>query len=103
MERTMASTIQCAIPDETAEDIRTFYKSLGEKDRRRFAAVEAKRLGYGGIEVMAQLLGCSRSTISIGLAELAKLADGDPVAGRVRRPGGGRKKKSTPTRSSKLI
>lgn len=99
----MASTVRCEFPNDTAEIIRTLYHSLAEKDRRRFAALEAKRLGHGGIEAVSQLLGCSRSTISIGLAELAILADGDPVAGRVRRPGGGRKKKSTPTRSSKPI
>ena len=27
-----------------------FYKSLSEKDRRRYAAVEAEKLGHGGID-----------------------------------------------------
>ena len=27
-----------------------FYQSLSEKDRRRYAAIEAEKLGYGGVE-----------------------------------------------------
>ena len=30
-----------------------FYRSLNERDRRRYAAVEAVKLGYGGIEYVA--------------------------------------------------
>ena len=97
----MAFTFQNPVSDEAASAMRAFYLSLSEKDRRRFAAVEAKRLGHGGIEYVADLLECARTTVMFGLAELATLADGDPVAGRVRRPGGGRKKKWRPTRNSK--
>ena len=28
--------------------MRDFYDSLSEKDRRRYAAIEAEKLGYGG-------------------------------------------------------
>jgi hypothetical protein len=35
--------------------MRGFYQSLSEKDRRRYAAIEAKKLGYGGISYMALL------------------------------------------------
>ncbi len=28
--------------------MRAFYESLSEKDRRRYAAVETEKLGYGG-------------------------------------------------------
>jgi hypothetical protein len=75
-----------------ADRVRGFYDALSEKDRRRFAAVEARRLGHGGIAYVAQILGCSRRTIERGLNELDELPH-DPAAGRVRRPGGGRKKK----------
>jgi hypothetical protein len=32
------------------ERMRAFERTLSEKDRRRFAALEAARLGHGGIE-----------------------------------------------------
>lgn len=72
--------------------LRDFFATLSEKDRRRFAAVEARRLGYGGIAYVADILGCSRRTIERGARELDELPH-DPAAGRVRRVGGGRKKR----------
>lgn len=78
--------------DETTESqMQSFYRTLSEKDRRRYAAVEAAKLGHGGIQYMASVLGCSRRTIEHGIAELQSLPD-DPAANRVRRPGAGRKK-----------
>jgi len=77
-----------------------FYESLSEKDARRYAAVEAANLGHGGITYMAQVLGCSRRTIERAIVEVEALPV-DSAEGRVRRPGGGRKKKSTATRSSR--
>jgi hypothetical protein len=38
--------------------MKTMYHSLREKDRRRYAAVEAAELGRGGIEYIVKLLGC---------------------------------------------
>jgi hypothetical protein len=58
---------------------------LSEKDRRRYAAVEAAKLGHGGVEYIARLLGCDPKTIRQGLRDLE--ADEDPVAGRVRKKG----------------
>lgn len=72
------------------QEMRDFYHSLSEKDRRRYAAIEARKLGHGGVEYIAELLGCSRHTIERGRHDLERLPD-DPAAGRVRRPGGGRK------------
>jgi hypothetical protein len=46
------------------------YESLGERDRRRYAAVEADRLGHGGIEYISQLFGCDPKTIRRGITEL---------------------------------
>ncbi len=34
-----------------------FYRSLSEKDRRLYAALEAEKLGQGGVEYVSQLLG----------------------------------------------
>lgn len=88
----MAFTFQAHYPPDVAAQVCGFYATLSEKDRRRYAAVEARRLGHGGIEYVAGVLGCSRRTIERGLNELDELPH-DPAAGRVRRPGGGRKKK----------
>jgi hypothetical protein len=38
-----------AYSPESEAQMRNFYGSLSEKDRRRYAAVEAAKLGYGGI------------------------------------------------------
>ena len=73
------------------KNVRDFYETLSEKDRRRFAAVQARQLGYGGVRAMAEVLGCSRRTIERGLAEINELPH-DPAVGQVRRPGAGRKK-----------
>ena len=80
--------------------LRDFAQTLSEKDRRRFAAIEASQRGYGGIVYIASVLGCSTKTIERGLKELEQLPN-DPAVGRVRRPGAGRKKVSNPSRSKK--
>ena len=80
-----------------AEDVerrmRGFYQSLSEKDQRRFAAIEAQRLGHGGVKYIAELFGCSDRMIERAALELDDLPN-DPAAGRVRRAGAGRKKRS---------
>ena len=61
-----------------------------ERSRRLWAATEARALGHGGIALVEQATGISRSTIQRGLRELEA---GETVApGRTRRPGGGRKR-----------
>jgi hypothetical protein len=76
----------------TEKRMRDFAQTLSEKDGRRFAAIEAVQRGYGGITYIAGVLGCSTKTIERGIKELDQLQD-DPAAGRVRRPGAGRKKR----------
>ena len=71
--------------------MKTFFGSLREKDRRRYAAVEAAKLGKGGIPYLARLLGIDPKTIRQGQADLHDLPDVPPE--RVRQKGGGRKKK----------
>src|SRR5882672_11257292 len=80
------------------KNVRDFYHTLSEKDRRRFAAVQARQLGYGGDRHMAEVVGCSRSTSERGLAELDTWPHA-PAVRQGRRPGAGRRKKSCPTRS----
>jgi len=80
--------------------LRDFAQTLSEKDFRRFAALEAAQRGYGAIVYIASVLGCSTKTIERGMKELDQLQD-DPAAGRVRRPGAGRKKRSHRIRAKK--
>lgn len=64
---------------------------LDERQRRLMAAAEAQVLGYGGIALVAQASGLSRTTIHKALAEL----EAQPLpGGRVRQEGGGRKRLS---------
>lgn len=78
--------------DESVEaQMRNVYQTLSEKDQRRFAAIQARQLGHGGMGYISKVLGCSTKTIRRGMDELDTLPD-DPAAGRVRRPGAGRKK-----------
>jgi transposase len=65
--------------------------TLDERGRRAVAAAEALAWGRGGIAAVARATGLSPQTIRSGIKELRGAI---PVAapGRVRRPGGGRKK-----------
>jgi transposase len=64
---------------------------LGERARRRWAAVEAVSLGYGGIVAVSAATGMGVSTIRRGIEELDS---GDALpSGRQRRAGAGRKRK----------
>lgn len=67
--------------------MKRFFDWLSEKDRRRYAAVEAAKLGHGGVEYIARVLRCDPKTIRQGLTELEEPED--PAAGRVRKKGVG--------------
>lgn len=77
--------------EEIEQLMRKYYLTLSEKDRRRYAAIEAKKLSHGGITYIAQVCGCAQSTIAIGIKELDALPAGSGYEARIRRPGGGRK------------
>lgn len=67
--------------------MKLFYESLSEKDRRRYAAVEAEKLGHGGMEYLARLFGCDPKSIEHGRQDVAALPT-DEAEGRVRKKGG---------------
>ncbi len=71
--------------------MRKFYRTLSEKDRRRYAAIEAQKLGYGGISYICGVLECNDRTVKRGMAELEGELPDDET--RIRQPGGGRKSK----------
>ena len=80
------------------ETMRLYCRSLPEDHRRRYAAIEALKIGYGGVAYVARVLGMSRRTIHTGISELEQMGNDDPEnpqrpsgdAQRTRRPGGGR-------------
>ncbi|MBD2731326.1 hypothetical protein H6G96_34725 [Nostoc sp. FACHB-892] len=55
---------------EVEAKMQRLYQSLSEKDRRRYAAIEALKLGWGRINYISQLFGCDDDTIRFGLKEL---------------------------------
>ncbi len=76
---------------ETEQTMKTLYNTLCEKDKRRYAAVEALKLGHGGIGYIAELFRCSRNTISEGMRELQSLPEDASYDPCIRKPGAGRK------------
>ncbi len=77
-------------PRDVEQTMRSFYRSLRENDRRRYAAVEAAKLGHGGIEYIAEVLGIDPKTIRHGRRDLDDLPERPEP--RVRKAGGGRKR-----------
>lgn len=46
------------------------FRALNERDRRRYAAIEAVKLGRGGIEYVARILGSDVKTVRRGIQKL---------------------------------
>ena len=71
---------------------RALAPELDERRRRQWAAAEARELGWGGVTIVAQATGLSRTTINAGKVELTEPKKQRALqAMRVRRPGGGRR------------
>src|ERR1700722_13542245 len=75
-----------AYEPEVEQHMKTLYESLNECDRRRYAAIEARKLGHGGQSYIRRLLGCDYKTLRRGLADLQNPSR--LPAGRVRKKGG---------------
>src|SRR5262249_52294081 len=69
---------------------------MDERMRRQWAAAEAKAYGWGGVRAVSRATGLSPTTIRSGLAELAlrDASPDQPIPARLRRPGGGRKRRT---------
>jgi len=76
------------LPEELKAAIVLFYSLLDERQRRLYAGLESLKIGHGGDEQIAELLGLASSTIARGREELLAR---DVEIDRVRRKGGGRK------------
>jgi hypothetical protein len=94
----MAFHFQRSYPPDVEDHMRNCFTSLSEKDRRRYAAVEAVKLGPGGITYLTTVFGCSAELMEHGLQDLRQLPH-DPTGKRIRQPGGGKKrpKPNSPT------
>jgi hypothetical protein len=77
---------------EISAKFRALFPSLSERMRRLWAGTEARAIGHGGIAVVVRATGLARNTVVRGLKELDESSPLDPA--RVRRPGGGRKRKA---------
>jgi len=81
--------------EKTKRLMQLHFSRLSEKDRRRYAAMEALRFGSGGTTDISKVLGSDRNTIMKGKKALLDLAGYQQIPpGCCRRPGGGRKKKT---------
>jgi hypothetical protein len=76
--------------EEIEKQMKAFYNTLSEKDRRRYAAIEAMKLGHGGQNYISNVLGCHFQTIMAGINEITKGTE--TPDDRIRKPGGGKKK-----------
>ena len=74
---------------EIEQQMQRLYSSLSEKDRRRYAGIEAIKLGWGGMSYISQLLCCDYYTLRLGMEELDD--ETAMVMSGIRHPRGGRK------------
>jgi hypothetical protein len=86
--------MMCAVNAELLSvmvpELRLLLPELDEKARRLTLGAVARAAGDGGVGAVARLTGASWQTVADGAAELASGDTAPP--GRVRRPGGGRKR-----------
>ena len=96
-----SNPVESALTQVIREKFAALGALLNERTRRRWAAVEARALGRGGIARVAEATGLSRTTIGAGLRELAEGREDEDASGRLRNPGAGRK--SLPVHDAGLV
>ena len=69
-----------------------FISQLSERGKRQYAGLEAMKLGYNGVSIIALKHGINKHTVRKGKKEL--IEEVVPPWGKVRQKGGGRKKNS---------
>ena len=91
--RVVLGILPCMADANVVEWIREKFVDLAgelnERGRRRWAAIEARSLGYGGIAAVAEATDISDRTIRTGIKELE--SGSTLPAERQRRPGAGRR------------
>ena len=79
-----------AMDSGLAAKINTMLPLLDEKQKRIFLALEANAIGRGGVKLVHEISGVSKTTIIRGKKEIEEGGAENNI--RVRKPGGGRKK-----------
>ena len=79
---------------ENIQEKQEFFELLNERQKRLFAAMEAKSLGRSGVRLVSEAFGLHPNTIRQGKKELAELNGNSLPSGQIRKAGGGRKKRS---------
>lgn len=74
------------------QGMKDYFDTLSEKDKRRYAGVEALKLGRGGVAYLAKLLGIDRQTVRKGKKEVLRLSAAEKQNKRIRKKGAGRKR-----------
>lgn len=54
--------------------MKNYSETLSEKDKRRYAGVEALKLGQGGVAYISKLLDINRKTVRKGKKEIVRLS-----------------------------
>ncbi len=84
--------------EETESKMRLHFSQLNEKNKRNYVAMESMKLGYGGQKYICELFNVTDYLVRAGTREILNpsLLDDIPE-GKIRRIGGGRKKKRLAT------
>src|SRR5450759_4158159 len=56
--------------EEIEKQMKAYFDTLNEKDRRGYAAIEAMKLGHGGQNYISSVLGCHFQTVMAGINEI---------------------------------
>jgi len=85
-------------PDQNLHrQINLLLSRLDEQQRRWYVAVEANRIGHGGLRLLSQITGLDEKTIQRGQQEM-ELEFADRPANQIRSEGGGRQPVEKKTR-----
>src|SRR5215203_2385435 len=77
------------VQEQLVAKFQAILPHLDERQRRLLMGAEARVLGHGGIRAVARAAGVREATVALGVDELD--AGAEPL-GRIRKPGGGRKR-----------
>jgi hypothetical protein len=81
--------VMAGVQEQLAAKFQAVLPHLDERQRRLLMGAEARALGHGGIRAVARAAGVREATVALGVNELDA---GTAPLGRVRKPGGGRKR-----------
>lgn len=79
-----------APPEVLTTQKKLFMSTLNEFQKRRYLGTEALALGRHGVDKITQFFGASKKTVYKSINEIH--SGYSPESGRIRRPGGGRKR-----------